>query len=1006
MLCTICGHENAADALFCSHCGRELAPTASAGQERKTVTVLFCDLTGSTELGEALDPEALRSLLARYFERMREILERHGASVEKFIGDAVMAVFGVPLVHEDDGLRALRAASEMRASFPSLGIEGRIGIATGEVVTGTEERLATGDAVNLAARLEQAAAPGEILVGDETLRLSAGAARVEELPPLSLKGKRKPVSAYRLLEINEDKAASPAPRFVGRGRELEFLGTAWERVLAENRCQLVTILGEAGIGKSRLVSEFASGIEVEVVSGRCLPYGEGITYWPVLEVLRQLGTLPSQPEAARGLRSLLGEVEEPASAEEIAWGFRQLLEERAQETPLLCLFDDLQWAEETFLDLLEHLALLSRDAPILLLCTARPELGERRAGWPVALRLQPLDEEPVSELIPDTLPQALREKIASSAAGNPLFLIEMAALAREGEGELSVPANLRALLGARLDQLSPEERHLLQCASVEGEIFHRGSLLALCPEEVQLTPRLASLVRKELLHPARAQLPGEDAFRFRHILLRDTAYAALPKAARASLHERFAAWLDERSGEYDELLGYHLEQAVRFRGELGTVSEQDRVQAARASEFLGSAGGRALSRGDLPAAVDLLSRAVALRRERDDRRLTLLPELGAALREAGELTRADAVLFEAIEAGRRTGNRQAELAALIERAALRLVSEPEDDADLKEVEASIPALEELGDDRALAAAWSLIGRRQGLWKGRFAHGEAALERALTHARRMGDRRQEALILGQLALSALSGPTPVDEAVEHCRRLVTEAGGDRLVAANVARYVAVLEAMRGNFAEARALVGEARATYEDLGMRLMAQAAISLAYGAVGLLAADYRTVEVQLRAGLDALEVMGERGYLSSVAAFLSQALYGQGRLDEADDMARQAQASAAPDDLWSQVLSRGTRAKVCASHGAHEEAERHAREAVGLAADTDALDLHGNALADLAEALALAGRNDAAAACLADALRLYEHKGNKVSAQRARARLDRQSVTAPDGEGLGGRAS
>jgi class 3 adenylate cyclase/predicted ATPase len=1004
MLCTICGHESAADALFCAHCGRELASTASAGQERKTVTVLFCDLTGSTELGEGLDPEALRSLLARYFERMQEILERHGASVEKFIGDAVMAVFGVPSVHEDDAQRALRAASEMREAFPSLGIEGRIGIATGEVVTGTEERLATGDAVNLAARLEQAAAPGEILLEDPTLRLGAGAARVEALPPLFLKGKSQPVSAYRLLEMREEAAPYPAPRFVGRGSELGLLEEAWERAHAENRCQLVTILGEAGIGKSRLVSELAARIDGQVVAGRCLSYGEGITYWPVLEVLRQLRPLPSQPDAARALRSVLGEVKEPSSAEEIAWGFRQLLEERARETPVLCIFDDLQWAEETFLDLLEHLALLSRDAPILLLCMARPELSERRAGWPIAFRLQPLEAEPVSELIPGTLPQALREKIAHSAAGNPLFLIEMTALAREGEGELSVPASLRALLSARLDQLSPEERHLLQCASVEGEIFHRGSLLALSPEEVHLTPRLASLVRKELLYPAMAQLPGEDAFRFRHLLLRDAAYAALPKAERASLHERFAAWAEKRSGEFDELIGYHLEQAVRYRGELGTLSDRDRAQATRASEFLESAGGRALSRGDMPAAVDLLSRAVFLRPETDDRRLTLLPELGAALREAGELARADEVLSEALEAGRTTGNRRAELAALIERAELRLASEPEDDADLKEVEASIPALEELGDDRALAAAWSLIGRREGLWKGRFAHGEAALEQALTHARRMADRRQEALILGLLALSALSGPTPVDEAVARCRRLVTDAGGDRLVEANVARYLAVLEAMRGNFADASALVGEARATYEDLGMRLMAQAAISLAYGAIGLLAADYAAAGIQLRAGLDALEGMGERGYLSSVAAFLAQALYGQGRLDEADDLACRAQANAAPDDLWSQVLSRGTRAKVCASHGAHEEAERHAREAVGLAAATDALDLNGNALIDLADTLALAGRNEEAAACVADALRLYERKGNDVSAERARARLAGASVTAS--EGLGGRAS
>jgi class 3 adenylate cyclase len=476
----------------------------SAVSTRKTVSILFCDLSDSTALGERLDPEPLRELLGSWYEAMRAALERHGGKVEKFVGDAVMAVFGLPLAHEDDALRAVRAAVDMQAAVERLNasLDGRglpelrirIGINPGEVVTGDETTtLVTGDAVNTAKRLEQAAAGGEILIGAVTERLVRHAARLEAIAPVEAKGKSNPVEAWRvrLLETQEDAARRPEPLFVGRASELEVLEGAWERVRVANRCQLVTIVGEAGIGKSRLVSELVARIVGQVVSGRCLSYGEGITYWPVLEVLRQLGTLPSQPDAARALRSLLGEVEEPSSAEEIAWGFRQLLEERGRERPLLCIFDDLQWAEETFLDLLEHLALLSRGAPILLLCMARPELSERRAGWPVALRLQPLEPEPVSELIPDTLPQALREKIAHSAAGNPLFLIEMTALARDGEGELSVPASLRALLSARLDQLSPEERQLLQYASVEGEIFHRGSLLALCPDEVQLTPRLA-----------------------------------------------------------------------------------------------------------------------------------------------------------------------------------------------------------------------------------------------------------------------------------------------------------------------------------------------------------------------------------------------------------------------------------------------------------------------------------------------------------------------------------
>ena len=413
---------------------------SSIAAERKMVSVLFCDLAGSTVLGEQLDPELLRALMGSWYEAMRDALEAHGGTVEKFIGDAVMAVFGLPQAHEDDALRAVRAALDMQSAvqhlnaslakrdIPELRI--RIGINTGEVVTGDgTEVLVTGDAVNTAKRLEQAAAGGEILIGAVTERLVRHAARLEAIAPLDAKGKASPVEAWRLLDTQEESAPYPEPRFVGRGRELELLEEAWDHVRADNRCELVTILGEAGIGKSRLVSEIAARIEAQVVFGRCLSYGDGITYLPVIEVLRQLGSLPSQPDAARALRSLLGEIKEPSSAEEIAWGFRQLLEERARETPLLCVFDDVQWAEETFLDLLEHLALLCRDAPILVLCMARPELSERRAAWPVALRLQPLEADPVSELIPDTLPDDLREKIAHSAAGNPLFLIEMTALA-------------------------------------------------------------------------------------------------------------------------------------------------------------------------------------------------------------------------------------------------------------------------------------------------------------------------------------------------------------------------------------------------------------------------------------------------------------------------------------------------------------------------------------------------------------------------------------------------
>ena len=558
------------------------------------MTVLFCDLTGSTELGESLDPERLRVLLARYFEGMKVIVERHGGSVEKFIGDAVMAVFGVPVLHEDDALRAVRAAVEMRDALPDLGLQGRIGVTTGEVVTGTAERLATGDAVNVAARLEQAAQPGDVLVGAPTLALVRGAADVEPIEPLELKGKSDPVPAYRLLSVRDVRERRHGELFVGRERELAILDEAWERVGSEQRCELVTVAGDAGVGKSRLAAEILASIDATVVRGRCPPYGEGITYWPVVEVLKQLDVLPADEAAAVAIRSLLGQTEEVTSAEEIAWAFRKTLEQAAAERPLVVVFDDIQWGEETFLDLIEHIALLSSGASILLFCMARPELTERRPAWPVALRLEPLGAEDVDELIPLRIPAELREKIARAAGGNPLFVEEMLVMAGDAQGDVVVPPTLRALLGARLDQLEPADRSVLERGAIEGEIFHRGAVQALASGETQVTPRLAALVRKGLIRSDKPQLPGEDAFRFRHLLIRDAAYDALPKATRADLHERFAFWLEEHGTdlvEMDEVLGYHLEQTCGYRAELGMPD--DGIAATGARRHLMAGGHRA-----------------------------------------------------------------------------------------------------------------------------------------------------------------------------------------------------------------------------------------------------------------------------------------------------------------------------------------------------------------------------------------------------------------------------
>src|SRR4051794_11726870 len=607
LACAACGHVNSPAARFCQACGVPLG--GGLGERRKVISVLFCDVVGSTALGESTDPEALRALLARYFGRMRGIVESYGGSVEKFIGDAVMAVFGVPVVHEDDALRACRSAMEMREAFAGLGIEGRIGVCTGEVVAGTEERLATGDALNVAARLQQAAQPGEVLIADATLALAGDAVDVEPVEPLALKGKAEPAVAFRLLAAHAALERRHDSIFVGRKRELELLADGWARAVADQRCELVTVLGDPGIGKSRLAAEALASVGVRVVRGRCLPYGAGITYWPVVEVIKQLSAVPTDPAAAAAIRSLLGEGDAGTSAEQIGWAFRKLLEEHA---PLVVVFDDIQWGEQTFLDLIEHVALLSSGAALLLLCLARPELLDSRPTWPITTRLEPLDKRNAADLIGTEVPEELRARIAAAADGNPLFIGEMLAMTQQAGSGVEVPASLKALLAARLDQLHAAERRVLECGSVEGEVFHRGAVQALTPEEPQVTPRLAALVRRELIRSDRSQFAGEDGFRFRHLLIRDTAYDALPKNTRAELHRRFAAWLETHGQglvELEEISGYHLEQAARYLADLG---HPDAELAGAAANRLWNAGRRAVWRVDRRAARSLLERAAAL----------------------------------------------------------------------------------------------------------------------------------------------------------------------------------------------------------------------------------------------------------------------------------------------------------------------------------------------------------------------------------------------------------
>ncbi|MEK6191611.1 MAG: adenylate/guanylate cyclase domain-containing protein [Chloroflexota bacterium] len=980
--CAKCGFHSEGPFRFCPECGEELAAAAPSREQRKTVTVLFCDLTGSTALGETLDPERLRVLLARYFERMQAIVERHGGSVEKFIGDAVMAVFGVPVVHEDDALRAVRAALEMRDALPDLGLQGRIGVMTGEVVTGTEERLATGDAVNVAARLEQAAQPGEVLIGQPTLALVRDAAEVELVEPLELKGKAEPVSAYRLLRVHDAPERRHEARFVGRARELAAVRDAWERVQAEQRCELVTILGDAGVGKSRLVAEVLASLEATVVRGRCLPYGEGITYWPVVEVLKQLDVLPPDETAAVAIRSLLGESAAATSAEEIAWAFRKTLEHAAAERPLVVVFDDIQWGEETFRDLIEHVALLSSGASILLLCIARPELTERRPAWPVTLRLEPLGDDDVEELIAERTPAKLRERIARAAGGNPLFIEEMLAMAEEADGEVVVPPTLQALLAARLDQLETAERSVLERGAIEGEIFHRGAVQALAPEETQVTPRLAALVRKELIRPNRPQLAGEDGFRFRHLLIRDAAYEALPKAVRADLHQRFASWLEEHGTELvelDEILGYHLEQACRYRAELGTPD--DPMLAASARRRLTAAGHRADLRQDYGAAVSLLERAAALvpAAEID---LALETELGDALFWAGKgvdaRRRADSLAERASAAGDRVG----ELCGRVKASLFLSFLEPEGETEKLAalLEQALPVFQAAGDDVALYVGYSALGQVANM-RGQMDGGLDAYERASAHARQAGRGAQFVAWRGTFRFM---GTTPVSGLLTWLDENEPREGRNHWLRA----YRAGALAMLGRFDEARAILAETRAELAERGAGIQLAVVTGMDSVDVELWAGDPAAAAELGAEGCRLFEELGEQSMLSTAAGRLAQALYALDRLEEADGWAGRAAELGASDDAFTQMLWRQVRAKVLARRGQHAEAKRLAREAVAVGEKTDMLNPQGDVYADLADVLLLAGKADEAAVALGQALGCYERKGNLVSTQRAQTRL------------------
>jgi len=1060
-LCPACGQENPESFRLCGMCGSTLAVVAGFRESRKTVTIVFADPKPTTLSGERPRPEALRDVMSRYFEVMRTSLEQHGGTVEKFIGDAVMAVYGLPVRHEDDAVRAVRGAAAMQAALPALNEEFRrlwglelqnhIGVNSGEVIAGDAslgQRLVTGDAVNTAARLEQAAGPREVILGDLTYRLARDQIEAEPIPPLTLKGKTEPVPAYRLVRVAQlpsERAAGATP-FVGREAEMSRLKETLLEVVATRSCQMVTVIGDAGVGKSRLIREFATRASArdrtQVLRGRCLPYGDGVTFWPIAEIVRSAAGISDEDprevalsKIAEITRGAIGRTEDTAAivdrvgaaiglsatqfpGPELFWGIRKLLEAIASRRSLVAIVDDIHVAAPTFLELLDHLLDAVHGSPILLLTTARRELLESRSEWAAAheaerVVLEPLsadDAEAIIDQLLGGLEPSVRQRIVAAAEGNPLYveqitamLVETGAIRREADawvatiasGEIEIPPTVQALVAARLDALRDEERQVIDPASVIGLGFAVEAVSHLVPPEVApaVPDRLQALTSKQFVRPTVSE---EDFYRFGHAVIKDAAYRSLLKRTRADLHERFVSWAEPvnrergREVEFEEILGYHLEQAFRYRSELGPLDDLARQIGRRAAEKLASAGRRAFGRGDAAAAANLLGRASEVLAEGDSQRTELLLDSAEALIELGMFEQALQALDTASQASERARDERMNARATLVRYQLGLGtsgSVGDTSVAIETINQAIAAFERAVDSGGLARAWHLLSVIDGT-SGRYDRASDAAERVVAIASAAGDARLTARGVLDYTYSTLHGTTPVAEALVRAQAYVEHVQTNRIAEAILLGVLAQLHAMEGRFDVARGMYVRSREIVADLGPSSMA-ASTSLEASRVEMLADDPAAAERELVRDYEVLEAMGETYFRSTVAALLGHAAWAQGRFEEASKFARVARELADDDDVLSQVAWRTVEAKYLARSGRSADGVALAREAVELAATTVDIELRADALLDLDETLQIAGRGQDREPAVREALALYERKGDLVLAEAARRRLD-----------------
>jgi predicted ATPase/class 3 adenylate cyclase len=789
--CPNCGKENPGGFAFCGFCGAKLGRSLMSFEERKVVSVLFCDLVGFTALSERQDPEDVRARLRPYHARLRNEIERYGGTVEKFVGDAIMAAFGAPTAHEDDAERAVRAGlgileaiAGLNEGDPELDLKVRVGINTGEAVVAVGsipergEGFVTGDVVNTANRIESVAPVNGVAVSEYTYRTTSHVFEYEPLEPMSVKGKAEPIALWQAkavrIRFGTDFHEHVTP-FVGRELEKPLLIGIFERAMQRRSVQLVTVVGEPGVGKSRLVAELFGYMDAkpEIVrwrQGRCLPYGEGITFWALGEIVKREAAIlesdsadvalakldvtlsrdePERDWLIQRLGPLVGvEAAAPAERQESFTAWRRYLGALASARPTVLVFEDIHWADDAFLAFLEHLADWSEDVPLLITCNARPELYERRPGWGAGQRnahtinLSPLSDQETADLVSGLVPTTLltpelRQAILDRAGGNPLYAEEFVRLLADRDlppHELMLPESVQALIAARLDTLAPERKNLLQDAAVIGKVFWASAVAEMGGlDEAGVQLALHELARKELVRPGRtSSMEGESEYSFWHLLVRDVAYAQIPRAQRSRRHRAAAEWIERKAGErvedLAEVLAHHYVQALELADAAGSTVEVEELKAP-ARRFLALAGERALGL-DTAQAEARLARALELEAEDDVERAHLLARWAEAVAQAGRVLEAGEAIDEALRVLRNCDEPEATARALQlrSRVSLRLG----DGQHIAFAAEAVRLLEQQAPSAELVSAYTQLASARSL-SGAYADAVTAADRALALA---------------------------------------------------------------------------------------------------------------------------------------------------------------------------------------------------------------------------------------------------------------------------------